>query len=457
MALRRYAANAAMISTAVLLAACPALAQRGRPPPPTGGGGATAAGGAGTVESERVEELSLAVGETKSISAKEIRNFSVADPAIIDVRVAPDGATFLVVGRKPGSTTLVLIKNDATQTTWSINVSTRPPEIVYRELQQLLEGTTGVRVRRVGGRFFLEGGVTTETELKRLSLISALYPGQVENLVQVGSGSGDRRILIRIDFFFVSYDKSSSYAVGIGYPAAIGGDTVGTMNATFDLLQTTFNPVTATLANQPLPRLDIAATNGWAKVLKQSSIITSNGQEAVFNSGGEVNFRQFAFSNTSGLQKISFGTNVTCLPRYDSTTREIELRLVADESELTDSALGGGDLPGRSTARMEVLVHMKLGQALILAGIKSVSQSHAVTGLPGLSQIPVVGILFGSHSNKKQEDENAMFVIPSVVETVPKSSLDLVKSALSVFDEYNGDIDNVNTFDRTPPSAKKEQ
>ena len=463
----KYAAPAALVAVSFLLAS-DASAQRGRPPRGGGGAaaggggdtgaGAAAAGGAAGAEAEKLEELSLAVGETKSISARDVRNFSVADPAIVDVRVSPDGTTFLVVGRKPGSTTLVLIGNNGTQTTWSINISTRPPEIVYRELQQLLEGTTGVRIRRVGGRFFLEGGVTTETELKRISLIAALYPGQVENLVQVGSGSGDRRILIRIDFYFVEYNKSSSYAVGIGYPAAIGGDTILNLNGTIDLLDNfTINPITATIQGQPLPRLDIASNNGWAKVMKQSSIITSNGQEAVFNSGGEVNFRQFAFSNTSGMQKISFGTNVTCLPRYDSTTREIEIRLVADESELVDSSLGGGDLPGRATNKMEVLVHMKLGQALILAGIKSVTQTHNVAGLPLLSQIPVLGILFGSHSNKRQETENAMFVIPSVVETVPKSSLDLVKSALSVFDDYNGDIDSVNTFDRTPPSAKKEQ
>jgi len=426
-----------------------AHAQRGRPPitAPTNP----------TVEEAHIEELSLAVSETKSISARDIRNFSVADPGIIDVRVSPDGSTFLVVGRKSGSTTLVLIKNDGSQVTWSINVSTRPPEIVYRELQQLLEGTTGVRVRRVGGRFFLEGGVTTDQELKRIGLIAGLYPGQVENLVQVGSGSGDRRILIRVDFFFVSYDKSSSYQVGIGYPNSLGGDNIGSLNMTYDFLSNAISPAQAILTNQPIPRIDFAANNGWAKVLKQSSIITSNGQEAVFNSGGEVNFRQFAFSNTSGLQKITYGTNVTILPRYDSTTREIELRLVADESELTDNSVSGGDLPGRALNRLEVLVHMKLGQALILAGIKSVTQQHAVAGLPLLSQIPVLGIFFGSHSNKKDEQENAMFVIPSVVETVPKSSLDLVKNALSVFDDFNGNIDDVQTFDRTPPSAKKEQ
>jgi pilus assembly protein CpaC len=433
---------------AVFLASTPAFAQRGRP---------HSTREASSEESTRIEELSLSIGETKSISAVGIKNFSVADQNIIDVRVSPDGSTFLIVGRHPGSTTLVLIRNDGSQVTWSINVSTRPPEIVYRELQQLLEGTTGVRVRRVGGRFFLEGGVTTDTELKRIGLIAALYPGQVENLVQVGSGSGDRRILIRIDYFFVAYDKSSSYTVGIGYPSAIGGDQVLTFNGTYDLLANTLNPAQAMITNQPLPRLDIAAINGWAKVLKQSSIITSNGQQATFNSGGEANFRQFAFQSTSGVQTIKFGTNVTVLPRYDSTTREIEIHLIADESELTDAGLTGADLPGRNINKLEVLVHMKLGQALILSGIKSVTQTHTVTGLPLLSQIPVLGIFFGSHKNQREEQENAMFVIPSVVETVPKSSLDLIKNALSVFDDYNGNIDDVQTFDRTPPSAKKEQ
>ena len=131
-----------LVAVPLLLMAVPVWAQRGRPP--VGGGGAPpppVTGGGASAEQERVEELSLAVGETKSISAKDVRNFSVADQTVIDVRVSPDGSTFLVVGRKSGSTTLVLINNNGSQTTWSINVSSRPPEIVYRELQQLLEGT----------------------------------------------------------------------------------------------------------------------------------------------------------------------------------------------------------------------------------------------------------------------------------------------------------------------------
>jgi pilus assembly protein CpaC len=434
------AAVAALAFSATALAATSVFAA---PPPPAPAGPAT-----------DLQEMSLAVNETKTIAAKGIRNYSVADPATIDVRYAESSQQFLVVGKKSGSTTLLLIKDDGTQTTWVINVATRPPEVVYRELQQLLEGDTGVKIRRVGARFFLEGGVTTESEAKRITTIANLYPGQVENLVNVGSGAGDRRTLIRVDFFFVQYDKSSRYGFGIGYPNAIGGDQVGLGNMTFDFLQSSVTAAQAVVTNQILPRLDIAARYGWAKVMKQSSIITSNGELALLNSGGELNFRINSFGSTSaGLAKLPFGTNVSCLPRYDSTSKEIELKLIAEVAELTSNQ--GGDVPGRNLNRVEVILNMKLGQALILGGFKSFSQTHDIQGIPLLSAIPVLGILFGSHSDLKTEVENAMFVVPSVVDTVPKSALDLIKNATAQFKDYSGDIDSVNTFDRTPPSAKQ--
>ena len=432
------------LALASIVVATPALAAPPPPPPPTHNAGA---GG-------DLQEMNLAVNETKTIPAKGIRNYSVADPSTIDVRYAESSQQFLIVGKKSGSTTLLLIKDDGTQTTWVISVATRPPEVVYRELQQLIEGDTGVKIRRVGARFFLEGGVTTESELKRIQTIANLYPGQVENLVNVGSGAGDRRTLIRIDFFFVQYDKTSRYGFGIGYPNAIGGDQIGLGNLTFDFLQSTVTTAQATVVNQILPRLDIAARYGWAKVMKQSSIITSNGELALLNSGGELNFRIASFSGTStGLAKLPFGTNVTALPRFDSASKEIELKLIAEIAELTTNQ--GGDVPGRNLNHIEVILNMKLGQALILGGFKSFAQTHDIQGLPLLSQIPVLGILFGTHADLKTEVENAMFVVPSVVDTVPKSALDLIKNATNQFKDYSGDIDGVNTFDRTPPSAKQ--
>ena len=235
------------------------------------------------------EELNLIVGENKTISALGVKNYSEGAHGVADIKLTTDGSKFVVVGRKPGTTSLLLINKDGTQTKWVINVFTRSPDSVKREVEQLLQDTPGVRVRRVGSRFFIEGGVATKGDAERIQRIADLYPGQVESLVVAGSGAADRKINIRVDFFFVQYDKSSGYAVGMDFPGRFGGDVIQS-RVTYDFLQGATTEATASVVNQPLPGLDLAARKGWAKVLKQSTVITVNGTQASFENGGEQNY-----------------------------------------------------------------------------------------------------------------------------------------------------------------------
>ena len=150
---------------------------------------------------------------------------------------------------------------------------------------------------------------------------------------------------------------------------------------------------------------------------------------------------------------VKFGTNVTVLPRYDSNTRDVELKLAADVADLTPERTTSGP-PGRTTTKLETQVTLKLGQALILSGIKTATQRHQVNGLPGLSDIPVLGVLFGSHGNEKAEVEGAVFIVPSIVDTVPKSALELINNAMTTYKEYSGEIEYVDAYPKTPPNAK---
>jgi pilus assembly protein CpaC len=346
----------------------------------------------------------------------------------------------------------LLIKKDGTQTTLVINVFARPPEVVRRELEQLLEGATGLNVRQVGSRFFIEGGVNTEAEAKRVQQIAALYVGQVESLVTVGGPALDRKFNIRIDFFFVQYDKQSSYAVGVNYPATIGGPSFTQGNVSYDFLAGTTTTATASIVNQPLPGLDIAASRGWAKVMKQATVITQNGTEATFENGGEQNF-QITAGLTASIQKIQYGTNVVVLPRFDPQTRDMEIRLQADVADLIPP-IASTPLPGRQTSKLVTNVHMKLGQSVVLSGIRTQSQRKNIQGLPLLSELPIFGLLFGSHSGSKEDIEGAVFIIPSVVEAVPRNTVDLVSFAMKQYERYTGDFDDVNAYDKRPPMPK---
>ena len=47
-----------------------------------------------------------------------------------------------------------------------------------------------------------------------------------------------------------------------------------------------------------------------------------------------------------------------------------------------------------------------------------------------------------------------MFIVPSIVDTVPKSAVELIDNAMSTYKDYSGDVQAVDTFPKTPPSAK---
>lgn len=396
-----------------------------------------------------VQELNLSVGENKTVSARGVKSYSEGVRGIVEVKLTPDGNHFVVVGQKPGSTTLLLLMADGTQLKYMINVFLRAMDSVEHELRQLLDGTTGIRIRRVGARFFIEGGVSTEPELHRIERIAALYPDQVESLVVLGGVAAERQLNVRIDFFFVQFDRTNGYQIGMDWPSTVGG---GLATFQYDFVANSVTTARASVAEQVLPGLDIAANSGWAKVLKHSTIVTSNGSEANFESGGEQNYL-VSTDFSAALAQIEFGTRVRALPRFDPATNQLEVRIVAEVLDLTPPVAAGTTLPGRNVSKLETLVSLKLGQSIVLSGIRSQAERRATRGLPLLSDIPLLGALFGSQSKDADDVQGVIFVIPSVVESVPKSARELIDEALVQYRGYDGDVAAANLWEEDPARA----
>lgn len=429
------------IACAFLIYAPMALAQRGRAPAAPAPPAPSA-----EVRVQDTQELTLSVGENRTIPATDTRNYSEGTPGIVDVKLTSDSSQFVIVGLKPGSTSLLLIKKDGSEVNWIISVFSRSPQLVEKEVTDLLRGYTGVRLRRVGARFFIEGGVSTEGDLQRIKQIASLYAGQVESLVAQGSVGIGGTANVRVDVFFVQYDKSSGYQVGVNYPAEWGGAAVqSTVGYDFVARSPT---ATASIVNQPLPALDIASQHGWAKVLKQATVITTNGIEATVANGGEQNFT-VAAGLTGTIRPITFGTIVNVLPRFDPDSGDLEVKVDADISDLTAPGTGT-TIPGRDTAKLTTIVHMKLGQSLVLAGIHMRSQTHTVSGIPLLSDIPVLGVLFGTHGDQEDEREGAIFVVPSVVDAAAVPTYDMIRDAMKQYGDYGGDIRAMKSFGHRP-------
>lgn len=405
------------------------------------------------VPNASAEELSLVVGESRTLPAEDVKSYSEPSPGIAEVRITPSGKQFVVVGKKPGSTTLLVIKKDDSELTYRITVFARDVKVVEDEVNQLLNNTVGVRMRRVGSRLFIEGGVSSEAEIERIRHIASLYEGQVESLVMVAGASADRKTNVRVDVYFVQYEKFGLTRAGINWPASIGGAAIKSAFA-FDFLAGTATQASASIVDQPLPALDLASNNGYAKVLKHATVIAANGSEATFQSGGQQNY-PITSGLAASLERIKFGTEIKVLPRFDPTSREMEVRVNVDVADLTPPA-GGTVIPGQSTSQLTTLVSLKLGESLVLSGIKTSSQRKSSTGLPLLSKIPVIGRLFGSHSDDLNEIEGAIFIVPGVVESVPQHAAELIRGALNEYDKFDGDMDEVEPNKLVPVFSSKQ-
>lgn len=374
--LRRAATPALLAGMALSLSSPPALAQ-GRAERGSAVGLGQAAG----------DTLRLEVGTQQVLTADNVRSYSEGVQGVVDVRLTGDAKSFIIVALRPGQTTLLFIMMDGTEKLYRITVFDP----------------------------------------------SAPKPGDAR------PASPREQVLtrdnIRLDFYFVQFDKSYSHQIGVDWATRYGG---GSLSAFYNLQTGSFDNATATIQDQALPALDLAQATGWAKLQRHATLITANGTKAEFKGGGEINI-PVQGSLSTGIHRIEFGSTIGVQPRYDSESGRLELEIHADVSDLADDR--GTGTPGRLTSTLDTLVNLELGQSLMLAGLTAKSQSRSHAGLPVLSQIPILGALFGTHAEIAQETEDVVFIVPSVIDAVSLDARGRIREALDAYDEYTGNLD----------------
>ena len=84
----------------------------------------TAQAHAGTVTESL--DLELAVGENQTLPATNVKSYSEGVAGVVEVKLTPSGSHFVVVGLRPGNTTLLLLERDGREVSWNIRVFARP-------------------------------------------------------------------------------------------------------------------------------------------------------------------------------------------------------------------------------------------------------------------------------------------------------------------------------------------
>ncbi len=173
--------------------------------------------------------------------------------------------------------------------------------------------------------------------------------------------------------------------------------------------------------------LDALQSNSDFTVLSRPSIFTSNNQKGTISSGERIAIptNSNSFSNGGASTNIEYQDVVLKLeviPLVNSDNEiTLQIALLNDEQNGTQIIQGAGsngddlEVPRISTREVLTQVTVPNNQTIVLGGLIVNKNNKSKSGIPILSDIPLIGPLFGNNSKNKDRTELMVFIQPSIV------------------------------------------
>lgn len=170
------------------------------------------------------------------------------------------------------------------------------------------------------------------------------------------------------------------------------------------------------------------------RLVQNPSVRSSDGVLASIRIGSRVPVAsgsfQPAFVGATGtpvvqFQYIDVGVNMDITPRV-LRNREVSMVVVVQVAGTAgQSDLGGLLLPIFSNREIRHEIRLREGETNVLGGLISNSETTAVSGLPGLSKIPIFGRLFSNETSQGEQTEIIILLTPHIVKMPNTSDMNL--------------------------------
>lgn len=155
-------------------------------------------------------------------------------------------------------------------------------------------------------------------------------------------------------------------------------------------------------------------THDNSTVLANPKIRVTNHHTATINTGQETPYQTTTTTNTSTTQNVSFlSTGITLeITPHISEDNEILMDLSPSISESDTS----GNLPSSSTTSSNTQVVVHNGETIIIGGLIRTKTSKIRSGIPVLSRIPLINLLFSEVKTLENREEITILITPHVIE-----------------------------------------
>jgi general secretion pathway protein D len=168
------------------------------------------------------------------------------------------------------------------------------------------------------------------------------------------------------------------------------------------------------------------------RVLANPQLRTADGvaAQARFGDRVPVPMTTFAPIATGGVAQqpiTSFnyeniGVNIDLTPRTHHDD-DVSLQLKVEVSNISGTGFGG--LPTFGNRSVSTVIRLKDGETSILGGLIRDDERTVLDGLPGISDVPIVGRLFARNHRERTETDIILTLTPHIVRVLDLSEIDL--------------------------------
>lgn len=414
------------------------------------------------------EPVEVSLNESKYMAASGITRLAVGNPAIADVQLLSSG-DFLLVGKKAGTTSLIVWSDGGRRTEYTVYVAGND-----RGMASAIQDAIGypkVHVQMMKDRVMLRGKVENQYEHDVAVKIAGLYTG--------GDGSGVIDLLemehpsqIRLEAQIIEIGSNYAKDLGIQYwsqtpekqDETTTGITVGTAGIfyggeDFSSSRKHGGWLGSHVANVNVT-LQALINQGKARILSRPSITTLSGKNANILIGGRIPVPISDGNGNVSVDWREYGIRLNIEPKVDSEDK-ITSKVHAEVSTLDKASsvkIDSYSIPGILSREADTEVNVHSGMTMVIGGLINSEDSKSISKIPLLGDLPIIGRFFQHTSKSRDKRELIILITPTLVsDDSPSPMSQRMKASYEEVERIARNREQVKTNQPVPQGTDAEE
>ena len=419
------------------------------------------------VYADDVSAVRLLVGRSVVVDVgSAIARVSLTSADVADA-VVTSASQLLVNGKTPGTISMYVWERSGGLHRYEVVVQ-RDLAHLNEQMKRLFPGES-IDAQSSGKGIVLSGLVSNKETFDKAFVVAGGYvekADEVVNMLQVQESTASNQVLLRVRFAEVSRsaitDLGASLFTGAnGYKDVLARSTTSTVAPVFDnsdpqreklVFSDFLNLFLFDAKHQLGTVIKALQTKGQFQSLAEPNLVAESGKEASFLAGGEfpVPIAQGGQSNAISVQYKEFGVRLNFTPVIHGDRVHLKVRPEVSTLDFANGVLlNGFRIPALSTRRTETEVDLNDGQTFAISGLINNSMNSTLQKIPGIGDIPILGLLFKSKAPNKDQTELVVMITPQIL---PRNSPGVTNALPSTFEPFLPPVPAKKLVEPLPPA-----